>query len=311
MIGWGLLTGNDPTAYRTLYPDQIPTMDTIRDAWKIFKTDPRPAIAYLKEIWLNYFSANSRVLSQFRNYEFLKQINFWCLIVGLIAVFRKRKRPEFLFLFGVWLVITIQAPSLHYIIARLVSPVYGLLSIIPGIGLQTLFSMITPTDRESGRTVPVPVISKAPVHSFMISARAGLCFDPGFAGSGHAHPGKTGHDWDGAAMSGRSELSGGGKDRRPDPIFILLTGITAVSNPGEVLRLPEMDLDTFLHNEILGFDDRLFAATSGSALFIRDKTFILVHRILFSSSDEPVLNLCGTRWGTYQFLFEAADYPEN
>ena len=84
----------------------------------------------------------------------------------------------------------------------------------------------------------------------------------------------------------------------------------AVSNPGEVLRLPEMDLDTFLHNEILGFDDRLFAATSGSALFIRDKTFILVPDSVLSS-DEPVLNLCGTRWGTYQFLFEAADYPEN
>ena len=40
MIGWGLLTGNDPTAYRTLYPDQIPTMDTIRDAWKNIQNGP-------------------------------------------------------------------------------------------------------------------------------------------------------------------------------------------------------------------------------------------------------------------------------
>ncbi|MHC1771742.1 MAG: hypothetical protein AB9907_08410 [Flexilinea sp.] len=56
--------------------------------------------------------------------------------------------------------------------------------------------------------------------------------------------------------------------------------------------------------------NRLFSATSGSVLFIRDKTFILAPDSVLNSK-EPVLNLCGTRWGTYQFLFEAADYPEN
>lgn len=307
MIGWGLLTGKDPTAFRTIYPDQIPDADTIRTAWETFKVNPKPAFSYLKEIWLNTFSADNRVLSQFRNYEFLKQINFWCLIVGLIVTVRKRKKAEFLLLFGVWLVITIQAPLLHYIIARLVSPVYSLLCIIPGIGLQALISTIIRADRESGEADAVPVISKAPAHSFLILPGL-VCvlilISPVVVIMLREKPAtvETVHQ----CPEGQSFLS----VKKPDngSYIHIVDRDRAASDPEKLYRLPEMSLDGFLHNEILGFDDRLFSAKAGSVLFIRNKTFLLAPDSVLSS-DEPVLNLCGTRWGTYQFLFEAAEFP--